>query len=151
MAPILDFIVNFLLVNSKIYKIMSHKIFQTQKGVNSTLPKTYPYMLTNYNFSFHQIKNSPNLQNVISAFLCYPIIFSTKQNLHHHEEKRGERSKVLSQRKKKHGKRLLANIARKPKMMALNTVEVTLPESLRRKAVTAALEERINISPCNYK
>ena len=108
-------------------------------------------LLTNYNFSFHQIKNSPNLQNVISAFLCYPIIFSTKQNLHHHEEKRGERSKVLSQRKKKHGKRLLANIARKPKMMALNTVEVALLESLRRKAVAAALEERINISPCNYK
>ena len=49
MAPILDFIVNFLLVNSKIYKIMSHKIFQTQKGVNFTLPKTYPYMTLSNN------------------------------------------------------------------------------------------------------
>jgi len=49
MAPILDFIVNFLLVNSKIYKIMSHKIFQTQKGVNFTLPKTYPYMILSNN------------------------------------------------------------------------------------------------------
>jgi hypothetical protein len=49
MAPILDFRVNFLLVNSKIYKIMFHKIFQTQKGVNLTLPKTYPYMTLSNN------------------------------------------------------------------------------------------------------
>ena len=28
---------------------MSHKIFQTQKGVNFTLPKTYPYMTLSNN------------------------------------------------------------------------------------------------------
>ena len=44
MAPSLDFRVIFLLVNSKIHETMSHRIFQTQKGVNLTLPKTYPYM-----------------------------------------------------------------------------------------------------------
>ena len=48
-GPNFRFYSKFLLVNSKIYKIMSHKIFQTQKGVNFTLPKTYPYMTLSNN------------------------------------------------------------------------------------------------------
>ena len=44
MATILNFRVNFLLVNWKIHEKLSNKMFQTQKGVNFTFPKTYPYM-----------------------------------------------------------------------------------------------------------
>ena len=44
MATILDFRVKFLLVNPKIHEILAHKIFQTQKWVNFTFPKTYPHM-----------------------------------------------------------------------------------------------------------
>ena len=44
MSTILYFIVKILLVNPKIHEILPHKIFQTQKWVNFTFPKTYPYM-----------------------------------------------------------------------------------------------------------
>ena len=44
MATILDFRVKFLLVNPKIHEILAHKIFQTQKWVNFTFPKTSPHM-----------------------------------------------------------------------------------------------------------
>ena len=44
MATILDFRVNLLLVNPKIHEILAHKIFQTQKWVNFTFPKTSPHM-----------------------------------------------------------------------------------------------------------
>ena len=44
MATILNFRVNFLLVNCKIWKWSVCKIVQTQKGVNFTVSKTYPYI-----------------------------------------------------------------------------------------------------------
>ena len=44
MAPILNFRVIFLLVNSKFHVILVHNIFQTQKGVDFSFPKTYPHI-----------------------------------------------------------------------------------------------------------
>ena len=46
MAKSLDFRVKVLLVNTKILEMLPHKIFQTQKWVNLTFPKTYPYIMT---------------------------------------------------------------------------------------------------------
>ena len=44
MATSLDYRVKILFVNTKILEMLPHEIFQTQKWVNLTFPKTYPYM-----------------------------------------------------------------------------------------------------------